>query len=155
MENEEKLAVKKKRGRPRKEIQQQQQQQITCTVRHRKRRIKEEYGEEEAESQARLRLSREERYATRPVKKNNHSNNVCIITISFFLSFLYFVLFVDSNIFVVGQKKKKNESDSNTCHQCKRNDKGRVVRCLKCERKRFCVPCMTRWYYYTLKHTSL
>ncbi|KAM7523476.1 hypothetical protein LguiA_013378 [Lonicera macranthoides] len=124
MENEEKLVAKKKRGRPKKEIQQQQQQQITCTVRQRKRKIKEEFVEGEEESQARLRLSREERYATRPVKKNNDSNN-----------------------------KKKNEIDSNTCHQCKRNDKGRVVRCLKCSRKRFCVPCMTRWYYY--KHTSL
>ncbi|KAG1361202.1 lysine-specific demethylase JMJ25 [Cocos nucifera] len=32
------------------------------------------------------------------------------------------------------------------CHQCQRNDKGRVVWCLMCKRKRFCVPCMTRWY---------
>ncbi|CAH1427075.1 unnamed protein product [Lactuca virosa] len=32
------------------------------------------------------------------------------------------------------------------CHQCQRNDKGRVVRCQKCTTKRYCVPCMTRWY---------
>ncbi|GAA0148621.1 histone modifying enzyme [Lithospermum erythrorhizon] len=32
------------------------------------------------------------------------------------------------------------------CHQCKRNDKGRVVTCTKCERKKYCVPCMTGWY---------
>ncbi|XP_022892245.1 lysine-specific demethylase JMJ25-like isoform X1 [Olea europaea var. sylvestris] len=35
---------------------------------------------------------------------------------------------------------------SNMCHQCQRNDKGRVVRCTKCETKRYCVPCMVRWY---------
>ncbi|KAL9356700.1 hypothetical protein Peur_049953 [Populus x canadensis] len=32
------------------------------------------------------------------------------------------------------------------CHQCQRNDKGRVVRCLKCKRKRYCIPCLTKWY---------
>ncbi|CAH1427080.1 unnamed protein product [Lactuca virosa] len=32
------------------------------------------------------------------------------------------------------------------CHQCQKNDKGRVVGCLKCTTKRYCVPCMTRWY---------
>ncbi|KAL4590422.1 hypothetical protein LXL04_003351 [Taraxacum kok-saghyz] len=32
------------------------------------------------------------------------------------------------------------------CHQCQRNDKGRVVRCQKCTTKRYCVPCMTKWY---------
>ncbi|KAI3790729.1 hypothetical protein L2E82_03988 [Cichorium intybus] len=36
--------------------------------------------------------------------------------------------------------------ESNMCHQCQRNDKGRVVRCQKCTTKRYCVPCMTRWY---------
>ncbi|KAI3523952.1 hypothetical protein L1887_02488 [Cichorium endivia] len=35
---------------------------------------------------------------------------------------------------------------SNMCHQCQRNDKGRVVRCQQCTTKRYCVPCMTRWY---------
>ncbi|KAL4569413.1 hypothetical protein LXL04_025049 [Taraxacum kok-saghyz] len=35
---------------------------------------------------------------------------------------------------------------SEMCHQCQRNDKGRVVRCQKCTTKRYCVPCMTRWY---------
>ncbi|KZV52383.1 hypothetical protein F511_32944 [Dorcoceras hygrometricum] len=38
------------------------------------------------------------------------------------------------------------EIERNTCHQCKRNDKGRVVRCTKCKRKRYCVLCITRWY---------
>ncbi|KAJ6774869.1 JMJC DOMAIN-CONTAINING HISTONE DEMETHYLATION PROTEIN [Salix purpurea] len=32
------------------------------------------------------------------------------------------------------------------CHQCQRNDKGRVVRCLKCKRKRYCIPCLMKWY---------
>ncbi|XP_069144199.1 uncharacterized protein [Solanum lycopersicum] len=32
------------------------------------------------------------------------------------------------------------------CHQCQRNDKGRVVRCTSCKTKRYCVPCMTTWY---------
>ncbi|KAI3707498.1 hypothetical protein L6452_26078 [Arctium lappa] len=36
--------------------------------------------------------------------------------------------------------------ESNMCHQCQRNDKGRVVRCQKCTTKRYCVPCMTTWY---------
>ncbi|KAL7101870.1 hypothetical protein ACP275_08G081800 [Erythranthe tilingii] len=40
----------------------------------------------------------------------------------------------------------QGKEERNTCHQCKRNDKGRVVRCTKCDSKRFCVPCMTRWY---------
>ncbi|KAG9139896.1 hypothetical protein Leryth_015268 [Lithospermum erythrorhizon] len=35
---------------------------------------------------------------------------------------------------------------SNMCHQCQRNDKGRVVRCTKCKSKRYCVPCMDTWY---------
>ncbi|XP_071726344.1 lysine-specific demethylase JMJ27-like isoform X2 [Rutidosis leptorrhynchoides] len=32
------------------------------------------------------------------------------------------------------------------CHQCQRNDKGRVVNCGNCKTKRYCVPCMTTWY---------
>ncbi|MFS8015300.1 putative transcription factor & chromatin remodeling &Metalloenzymes JmjC family [Helianthus anomalus] len=36
--------------------------------------------------------------------------------------------------------------ESVMCHQCQRNDKGRVVKCGKCETKRYCVPCMTTWY---------
>lgn len=34
------------------------------------------------------------------------------------------------------------------CHQCQRNDKGRVVRCKKCRTKRFCVHCIENWYAY-------
>ncbi|CAN6232836.1 unnamed protein product [Urochloa humidicola] len=32
------------------------------------------------------------------------------------------------------------------CHQCQRKDKGRVVWCQSCKKKRFCVPCMELWY---------
>ncbi|KAL8108555.1 lysine-specific demethylase JMJ29-like [Apium graveolens] len=35
---------------------------------------------------------------------------------------------------------------SSMCHQCQRNDKGRVVVCNNCKWKRYCVPCMTKWY---------
>ncbi|GMN52532.1 hypothetical protein TIFTF001_021675 [Ficus carica] len=41
------------------------------------------------------------------------------------------------------------EEVSLMCHQCQRNDKGRVVRCKKCKRKRFCVPCIQNWYPQT------
>ncbi|VFQ70626.1 unnamed protein product [Cuscuta campestris] len=36
--------------------------------------------------------------------------------------------------------------ESNMCHQCQRNDKGRVVRCTNCKTKRYCEPCMKTWY---------
>ncbi|KAI4328619.1 hypothetical protein L6164_020956 [Bauhinia variegata] len=32
------------------------------------------------------------------------------------------------------------------CHQCQRNDKGGVVRCRGCKRKRYCFPCIENWY---------
>ncbi|KAG4395890.1 hypothetical protein GLYMA_19G068800v4 [Glycine max] len=38
------------------------------------------------------------------------------------------------------------EEESLMCHQCQRNDKGRIVRCTKCKRKRFCLPCLRNWY---------
>ncbi|KAK2408432.1 lysine-specific demethylase JMJ25 [Trifolium repens] len=52
--------------------------------------------------------------------------------------------------------KKKNHAKNNCneddrfsslmCHQCQRNDKGKVVRCKNCKRKRFCVCCINNWY---------
>ncbi|KAL6970129.1 hypothetical protein U1Q18_029834 [Sarracenia purpurea var. burkii] len=47
-----------------------------------------------------------------------------------------------------GMKLDENGNiiESLHCHQCKRNDKGRVVRCQKCTTKRFCIPCLQRWY---------
>ncbi|KAK1297270.1 hypothetical protein QJS10_CPB15g00036 [Acorus calamus] len=45
------------------------------------------------------------------------------------------------------QKRKLRTGENATmCHQCQRNDKGRVVHCKKCKTKRFCIPCLTRWY---------
>ncbi|KAJ4838852.1 hypothetical protein Tsubulata_010884 [Turnera subulata] len=32
------------------------------------------------------------------------------------------------------------------CHQCQRNDKGEVIRCRTCKRKRYCIPCLKSWY---------
>ncbi|KAI3836556.1 hypothetical protein MKX03_033044 [Papaver bracteatum] len=52
----------------------------------------------------------------------------------------------------VQKKRIKYNSDgtkvlSNNCHQCQRNDRGDVIRCLKCnDRKRFCTPCLKKWY---------
>ncbi|XP_039819572.1 lysine-specific demethylase JMJ25-like isoform X2 [Panicum virgatum] len=43
-------------------------------------------------------------------------------------------------------KKMLKGKDALMCHQCQRNDKGRVVRCSSCMNKRFCVPCIERWY---------
>ncbi|XP_017415480.2 lysine-specific demethylase JMJ26-like isoform X1 [Vigna angularis] len=51
---------------------------------------------------------------------------------------------------VMPKKNKKDkeciENQSNMCHQCQRNDKGRVVRCTNCKSKRFCIPCIQNWY---------
>ncbi|XP_027935820.1 lysine-specific demethylase JMJ25-like isoform X2 [Vigna unguiculata] len=44
------------------------------------------------------------------------------------------------------KRDKKSVEQSLMCHQCQRNDKGRVVRCSKCKRKRFCIPCILNWY---------
>ncbi|KAI3924175.1 hypothetical protein MKX01_029710 [Papaver californicum] len=36
---------------------------------------------------------------------------------------------------------------SNMCHQCQRNDRpGEVIRCKICPNKRFCQPCLKKWY---------
>ncbi|XP_020592611.1 lysine-specific demethylase JMJ25-like isoform X2 [Phalaenopsis equestris] len=46
-----------------------------------------------------------------------------------------------------GSKRKLlTGEDALMCHQCQRNDKGAVVRCMTCKRKRYCYPCMKRWY---------
>eukprot|EP00249_Psilotum_nudum_P017942 c26562_g1_i2 orf=1-2001(-) len=37
-------------------------------------------------------------------------------------------------------------AQSKMCHQCQRNDKGKVINCQKCARKRYCLPCIARWY---------
>ncbi|CAN4120715.1 unnamed protein product [Withania somnifera] len=45
-----------------------------------------------------------------------------------------------------GENSSSRIRGSNMCHQCKRSDKGRVVCCTKCKAKRFCIPCINRWY---------
>ncbi|CAN6271130.1 unnamed protein product [Urochloa humidicola] len=48
------------------------------------------------------------------------------------------------------KKKRKVDNDSTMCHQCQRNDSGRVVRCQGCAKQkkkfRYCVKCIKRWY---------
>ncbi|CAK7324741.1 unnamed protein product [Dovyalis caffra] len=52
----------------------------------------------------------------------------------------------------VGQGSKPKRTSQFTeevrlmCHQCHKSDNGHVVWCLKCKRKRFCIPCLTKWY---------
>ncbi|KAG8076505.1 hypothetical protein GUJ93_ZPchr0006g44030 [Zizania palustris] len=45
-----------------------------------------------------------------------------------------------------GKKKMLTGENALMCHQCQRNDKGRVVWCKTCNNKRFCVPCINQWY---------
>ncbi|KAF3790354.1 Lysine-specific demethylase [Nymphaea thermarum] len=42
--------------------------------------------------------------------------------------------------------ESSGEASGQTCHQCRRNDKGRVIWCLKCERKGYCTGCISKWY---------
>ncbi|CAN1230505.1 Lysine-specific demethylase JMJ27 [Linum grandiflorum] len=44
-----------------------------------------------------------------------------------------------------GPKKYVANPEFN-CHQCKRNDKGPVVRCQTCEKKKYCFLCLDTWY---------
>nr|CAB3448521.1 unnamed protein product [Digitaria exilis] len=48
------------------------------------------------------------------------------------------------------EKGKQMDGNSTMCHQCQRNDSGRVVRCQRCieggKRYRYCVKCIKRWY---------
>ncbi|PVH61976.1 hypothetical protein PAHAL_3G167600 [Panicum hallii] len=43
---------------------------------------------------------------------------------------------------------QEHQKESNMCHQCQRNDNGRVVRCQGCTsyKRRYCVKCIKRWY---------
>ncbi|XP_012704397.3 lysine-specific demethylase JMJ25 isoform X1 [Setaria italica] len=43
-------------------------------------------------------------------------------------------------------KKMLTGEQALMCHQCQRNDKGKVIWCNACRNKRFCVPCIERWY---------
>nr|XP_017252530.1 PREDICTED: lysine-specific demethylase JMJ25-like isoform X2 [Daucus carota subsp. sativus] len=43
-------------------------------------------------------------------------------------------------------KIENSRGESKYCHQCKRSDKGRVVKCGLCEKKKYCVPCISKFY---------
>ncbi|KAF6158439.1 hypothetical protein GIB67_022036, partial [Kingdonia uniflora] len=45
--------------------------------------------------------------------------------------------------------ERRDYSDASgglTCHQCRRNDTGRVYWCLKCDRRGYCDSCISKWY---------
>uniref|UniRef100_A0A7N0RB64 Uncharacterized protein n=1 Tax=Kalanchoe fedtschenkoi TaxID=63787 RepID=A0A7N0RB64_KALFE len=44
------------------------------------------------------------------------------------------------------KREKYLEEISENCHQCQRHDKGGVIRCKTCKRKRYCLPCARTWY---------
>ncbi|KAE9594039.1 putative transcription factor C2H2 family [Lupinus albus] len=46
----------------------------------------------------------------------------------------------------VKRNVKFTEEECLMCHQCQRNDKGEVVRCTRCKRKRYCLFCLKNWY---------
>ncbi|KAM7518023.1 hypothetical protein LguiB_016985 [Lonicera macranthoides] len=60
--------------------------------------------------------------------------------------------FIHQKIRSKNENKGSGNGGSNMCHQCQKNNKGKVVRCMKCERKRYCLPCMTRCVF--LESTS-
>lgn len=43
------------------------------------------------------------------------------------------------------KSNKSKECGSLMCHQCQRNDKGGVVFCSSCGRKRYCFECIKNW----------
>ncbi|CAN1230521.1 Lysine-specific demethylase JMJ29 [Linum grandiflorum] len=45
-----------------------------------------------------------------------------------------------------GRKPEYVANPEFNCHQCKRNDKGPVVRCQTCEKKKYCFLCLDTWY---------
>lgn len=59
----------------------------------------------------------------------------------------------DDGFFSRGKRCKIRDLGGGTisCHQCHRSDKGRFVECRKCGRKRYCIPCMTKWYPKTIE----
>ncbi|KAF9588398.1 hypothetical protein IFM89_009413, partial [Coptis chinensis] len=52
-----------------------------------------------------------------------------------------------------GSNSNDNKSESTMCHQCQRNDRGPVVRCMKCKTERYCHECLN-WYPH-LSHTEV
>lgn len=46
-------------------------------------------------------------------------------------------------------KGSSSVSQSQMCHQCQKSDR-RVIRCHKCPNRRFCLPCIQRWYHFNI-----
>ncbi|CAM0958619.1 unnamed protein product [Alopecurus aequalis] len=42
--------------------------------------------------------------------------------------------------------RKPRDGSSNQCHQCRTSNNARVICCLRCETKRYCVNCIKNWY---------
>ncbi|KAL6912366.1 hypothetical protein ACP4OV_001171 [Aristida adscensionis] len=51
-----------------------------------------------------------------------------------------------NNIKNNGKKKKLTGENALMCHQCQRTEKDRVVHCMSCKNKRYCVRCIELWY---------
>ncbi|CAN1161444.1 E3 ubiquitin-protein ligase JMJ24 [Linum perenne] len=46
----------------------------------------------------------------------------------------------------VGTTGSYEDTGGQTCHQCQRKDRSRVLWCLKCDKRGFCDNCITAWY---------
>lgn len=45
-----------------------------------------------------------------------------------------------------GSTDSSDDNGGRTCHQCRRNDKDRVVWCHRCDRRGYCFSCISTWY---------
>uniref|UniRef100_A0A2P2L8U6 Lysine-specific demethylase JMJ25 n=1 Tax=Rhizophora mucronata TaxID=61149 RepID=A0A2P2L8U6_RHIMU len=45
-----------------------------------------------------------------------------------------------------GSMESSEDTGGQTCHQCHRNDKDRILWCQKCDRRGFCGGCISTWY---------
>lgn len=45
-----------------------------------------------------------------------------------------------------GSSESSEDTGGQICHQCRRDDLGRILWCLKCDRKGYCDECISTWY---------
>ncbi|XP_043720519.1 lysine-specific demethylase JMJ25-like isoform X1 [Telopea speciosissima] len=45
-----------------------------------------------------------------------------------------------------GSTDTSNDADGKICHQCRRNDRGRVIWCMRCDRRGYCDGCISKRY---------
>eukprot|EP00257_Ricinus_communis_P024497 XP_025011911.1 lysine-specific demethylase JMJ25 isoform X1 [Ricinus communis] len=45
-----------------------------------------------------------------------------------------------------GNTNSSEDAGGQTCHQCRRNDRNRVIWCRRCDRRGFCDSCISAWY---------